>query len=183
MGICRTHKSVVYPRFFFWGGGGFWWLIPIIYQTIDLFHNGDQIQLSFVSILMSLSKHAAMGSKVMQVGLINLNIKGITNRPPFMKLVQWYWNLFEILTFASKLPWHIIFFFCLQNPPSFTVSDPKPVLARSSSFERPRRRAVPAEDLKRQSLMEPLTVPTTDPLLQSTPQVRCDSSLWEHYHS
>ncbi|KAK2573968.1 Huntingtin-interacting protein 1 [Acropora cervicornis] len=57
-----------------------------------------------------------------------------------------------------------------KNPPSFSVSDPKPVLARSSSFERPRRRAVPAEDLKRQSLMEPLTVPTTDPLLQSTPQ-------------
>lgn len=57
-----------------------------------------------------------------------------------------------------------------KNPPSFTVSDPKPVLARSSSFERPRRRAVPAEDLKRQSLMEPLTVPTTDPLLQSTPK-------------
>lgn len=75
---------------FFWEGGvgGFWRLIPIIYQTIDRFHNGNRIQLSFVSILISLSKHAAMGSKVMQVGLINLSKKGITNRPPFMKLVQ-----------------------------------------------------------------------------------------------
>lgn len=58
-----------------------------------------------------------------------------------------------------------------QNPPSFTLSDPKPTLARSTSEEGPRRKSTPAEDFKRQSLMEPLNIPvTTEPLLQTTPQ-------------
>lgn len=57
-----------------------------------------------------------------------------------------------------------------KNPPSFTLSDSKPTLARSASFEGPPRQSLPSEDLKRQSLMEPLVVPTTDPLLQNAPQ-------------
>ncbi|KAJ7387771.1 histidine permease [Desmophyllum pertusum] len=58
-----------------------------------------------------------------------------------------------------------------QNPPSFTLSDPKPTLARSTSDEGPLRKLAPTEDLKRQSLMEPLTVPmTTEPLVYATPQ-------------
>lgn len=58
-----------------------------------------------------------------------------------------------------------------QNPPSFTLSDPKPTLVRSTSEEVPRRKSTPAEDFKRQSLMEPLNIPVTmEPLLQTTPQ-------------
>lgn len=58
-----------------------------------------------------------------------------------------------------------------QNPPSFTLSDPKPVLARTKSFEGPPPKSVPTDDFKRQSLMEPLTVPiATESLVQSTPQ-------------
>ncbi|KAL9979898.1 hypothetical protein ACROYT_G008413 [Oculina patagonica] len=58
-----------------------------------------------------------------------------------------------------------------QHPPSFTLSDPKPTLARSTSDEGPLRKLAPTEEFKRQSLMEPLSVPlTTEPLLQTTPQ-------------
>lgn len=58
-----------------------------------------------------------------------------------------------------------------QNPPSFTLSESKPALLRSSSDEGPKlRKLAPTEDFKRQSLMEPLTVPLTEPLLQTTPQ-------------
>lgn len=58
-----------------------------------------------------------------------------------------------------------------QSPPSFTLSDPKPNLVRSTSFEGPPRQSLPTEDLKRQSLMEPLTVPVrSDSLVQATPQ-------------
>ncbi|CAH3021035.1 unnamed protein product [Porites evermanni] len=58
-----------------------------------------------------------------------------------------------------------------QNPPSFTLSDPKPVLARTKSFEGPPPKSVPTDDFKRQSLMEPLTVPiATESFVQSTPQ-------------
>ena len=59
-----------------------------------------------------------------------------------------------------------------QNPPSFTLSEPKPALLRSTSDEGPLRKLAPTEDFKRQSLMEPLTVPLTEPLLQTTPQVQ-----------
>ena len=67
---------------------------------------------------------------------------------------------------------HLVIPSSFQNPPSFTLSDPKPALARSTSFEGPPRESLPTEDLKRQSLMEPLNVPmTTEPLVQATPQV------------
>jgi len=59
-----------------------------------------------------------------------------------------------------------------QNPPSFTLSDPKPTLVRSASFEGPPRKSVPTDDFKRQSLMEPLTVPMTEPLFQADTQVQ-----------
>lgn len=66
-----------------------------------------------------------------------------------------------------------LYLLLLQNPPSFTLSDPKPTLLRSTSYEGPLRKLAPTEDFKRQSLMEPLTVPlTTEPLLQTTPQVQ-----------
>ena len=52
------------------------------FARIDLFHNGDRIQYSSVSMLMSLSNLAAMGksqkniyTKVRPVGLINTNTK------------------------------------------------------------------------------------------------------------
>ena len=69
--------------------------------VIDLFHNGDQIQYSFVSMLMSLSSLAPMGklflwenkiyTKMRQVGLINIHRKGITNTPPFMQVVNYFY--------------------------------------------------------------------------------------------
>ena len=62
------------------------------------------------------------------------------------------------------------------------LTEPKPVLLRSTSDEGPLRKLAPAEDFKRQSLMEPLTVPlTTEPLLQTTPQVQqCTMSNGEN---
>ena len=66
--------------------------------VIDLFHNGDQIQYSFVSMLMSLSSLAPMGklenkiyTKMRRVGLINIHRKGITNVLPFMKVVNYFY--------------------------------------------------------------------------------------------
>ena len=66
--------------------------------VIDLFHDGDQIQYSIVSMLMSLSSLAPMGklenkiyTKMRRVGLINIHRKGITNMPPFMKVVNYFY--------------------------------------------------------------------------------------------
>lgn len=85
----------------------------------------------------------------------------------YISLISCYLNILLIVT---------IFLF-LQNPPSFTLSEPKPVLLRSTSDEGPLRKLAPTEDLKRQSLMEPLAVSlTSEPLLQTTPQV-CNSSV------
>ena len=73
------------------------------------------------------------------------------------------------IKYISLISCYFLFF---QNPPSFTLSEPKPVLLRSTSDEGPLRKLAPTEDLKRQSLMEPLAVSlTTEPLLQTTPQV------------
>ena len=80
----------------------------------------------------------------------------------YISLISCYLNVLLIVT---------IFLFW-QNPPSFTLSEPKPVLLRSTSDEGPLRKLAPTEDLKRQSLMEPLAVSLTiEPLLQTTPQV------------
>ena len=66
-----------------------------ILHSVDGFHNGDRLQNSFVLMLISLSNLAIMGkiqknicNKVKRVGLINIDTKGITNTPPFMKVVD-----------------------------------------------------------------------------------------------
>ena len=62
---------------------------------MDRFHNGDRLQHSFVLMLISLSNLAIMGkikknicTKVKRVGQINIDTKGITNTPPFKKVVD-----------------------------------------------------------------------------------------------
>ena len=71
-------------------------MVPISRKNlrIDLFHNGDQIQYSFVLMLISLTNLAAMHkiqkniwNKVRLVSLININTKEWQNKPPFMKVV------------------------------------------------------------------------------------------------
>ena len=49
-----------------------WYYLPLY---IDLFHNGDQIWYSFVSMLISPISLAAMGT-IQNNGLININTKG-----------------------------------------------------------------------------------------------------------
>ena len=64
---------------------------------IDLFHGGDQIQYSFVSMLLSLSSLTAMGklqkniyTNVRRVGIIYSYTKGITNTQPFIKVAHYF---------------------------------------------------------------------------------------------
>ena len=95
-------------------------------------------------------------------GLIGLKHADVLRMQSFL-VTSWSKRVHRICSELCFIP---------QNPPSFTLSDPKPTLARSTSEEVPRRKSTPAEDFKRQSLMEPLNIPVTmEPLLQTTPQV------------
>ncbi|XP_031570778.1 huntingtin-interacting protein 1-like [Actinia tenebrosa] len=56
-----------------------------------------------------------------------------------------------------------------ENPPSFLPTDSKGVLRRSTSYEGPKTEKIPlpSQDPKRQSLMEPLTVAMSEPVVET----------------